>query len=381
MATPPDNSAPVESPAAAAGARDGSAAANAPSHVAGSVAGKRPAAKAKAKAKPKPTPPAAPTVTPGAAPTPPPPAGPPAPVESTPPPGVHLSGVDAAPTPAGRGLLAESPSWLASLAVHLLLLLILALASLRAEPDLVANLLPSEPSTNDLDDLQDVPDMLLDAEVLETDPIEFQEQPDTDVVLEDVSFSPFSDATAAPSFTELSDLALTPAPASTPTTDPGFDGTGTTGRGRMARAALVRKNGGSQASEEAVADALNWIAEHQNPDGTWSLVHDRHRCRGRCANPARVPGQGDPYLDSLVSGTGLALLPYLGAGQTHKQGRHRRTVDRGLKALVRLGQAGERGAAWTDRGGNLYAHGIAAIALTEAYGMTRDKSLRAPAQA
>ena len=39
------------------------------------------------------------------------------------------------------------------------------------------------------------------------------------------------------------------------------------------------------------------------------------------------------------------------------------------------------GGALNEPGGNMYAHGLASIALCEAYGMTHDKDLRAPAQA
>ena len=39
------------------------------------------------------------------------------------------------------------------------------------------------------------------------------------------------------------------------------------------RQQLLRKYGGSAASEEAVALALKWIANHQLPDGGWNLDH------------------------------------------------------------------------------------------------------------
>ncbi len=281
---------------------------------------------------------------------------------------------------APRGLLAESPSWLASLALHLAVLLVLALTTLGNAPELAANLLLFESGESNLDEFEELNELLLDPVDLENEPIESEVQPETDVVAQEVSFSAYDDATAAPRLAEVIDLATPSLAASLASELEGFDGAGTAGRGRKTRTALVRRNGGSRSSEQAVANALNWIAEHQNPDGSWSLVHDRHKCRGRCGNNARVPRQQDNYSTSLISGTSLALLPFLGAGQTPEQGRYKRVVRKGLDALVGLGQKKKTRVSWADSG-SLYAHGLAAIALTEAYGMTRDPSLRGPAQA
>lgn len=359
MANPPENTTGADKPAAS----DPPAVGDTP--PAGQAA--RPVARPVAVAKAKP-------------PESPPPAAPPAAASPTQGP-TEAPAIDAADESRTARLVAESPSWLTSLAIHFVAILILALWSLPQLPEVTANLLLSEPSDT-LDELEEVPDVLLDPVELETEPIEFEMQPETEVLSEEVSFSTFDDATAAPSFTSLSELALTTAPPSNPTDAPGFDGTGTTGRGKMARQAMVRKHGGSQASETAVTNALNWLAEHQNPDGTWSLIHNVGKCNGRCPDPASLGANPNAFVDSLKSGTGLALLPYLGAGQTHKQGVHRRTVQKGLAALVKLGEAEKDrpGASWRDSG-NMYAHGIAAIALTEAYGMTKDSSLRGPAQA
>lgn len=162
----------------------------------------------------------------------------------------------------------------------------------------------------------------------------------------------------------------------------GLVGVGTVGRSGDARDALVASKGGTPGSEVAVARGLKWIAEHQNPNGSWSLLHHLGSCRGRCPNPSTVGNDEKAFNESLASGTGLALLPFLGAGETHLKGRYRKTIQKGLNALVRLGkQKKDRpGASWVDSG-RLYSHGICAIVLAEAYGMTGDPDLRAPAQA
>ncbi len=79
-----------------------------------------------------------------------------------------------------------------------------------------------------------------------------------------------------------------------------------------------------------------------------------------------------------MAATALALLPFLGAGQSHKRGEYQDAIDRGLQWLVdhQPADGGLQG-----RGiGRMYAHGLATIVLCEALAMSRDDSLRPPAQ-
>lgn len=140
------------------------------------------------------------------------------------------------------------------------------------------------------------------------------------------------------------------------------------------RDALLRSGGGTPESEEAVRLALMWLAEHQNYDGSWIFQHHKHpKCSGSCANPGSTPGK--------IAATGLALLPFLGTGQTQFEGIYKRNIESGLKFLVRsIKHQGKTGSLW-DQYGTMYGHGLASIALCEAYGMTRDPTLREPAQA
>ena len=143
--------------------------------------------------------------------------------------------------------------------------------------------------------------------------------------------------------------------------------------GRL-RSALVRSGGGSPQSEQAVLMALKWLAEHQEHDGSWSFQHHKNpKCNGQCKDPGFTPGK--------IASTSLALLPFLGTGQTQFEGEHKRTIDLGLKFLVREMKYEEKlGSLW-DTNGTMYGHGLASIVLCEAYGMTRDPLLREPAQA
>jgi hypothetical protein len=84
-----------------------------------------------------------------------------------------------------------------------------------------------------------------------------------------------------------------------------------------------------------------------------------------------------------VAGTGLALLVFLGGGQTHNgnpetdknlRKENVQAVAAGIKFL--LGKQQPNGK-FSD---NAYSHALATIALCEAYGMTQDPTLRRPAQ-
>jgi hypothetical protein len=142
------------------------------------------------------------------------------------------------------------------------------------------------------------------------------------------------------------------------------------GRSGSTREQLVREGGGNRESEAAVARGLLWLSKHQAPDGHWSLdFFDRD---GHC----NCGGHG---ISNDIAATALGLLPMLGAGQTHrpssdKANSYARNVERALKFL--MSRQNRHG----DYGGGMYAHGLATIAISEAYGMTSDPALGKSAQ-
>jgi hypothetical protein len=153
-----------------------------------------------------------------------------------------------------------------------------------------------------------------------------------------------------------------------------FSATGVEGRELKNRQQVALANGGSVESEQAVEAALHWLAEHQRPNGSWSLLHSAGSCNGRCGND----GSRERF---DTAATGLSLLAFLGAGYTHRDGKHRETVRRGVYFLLQVIEETPQGGSFLyqcDRG--MYNHGIAAFALCEAYQLTGDSDLKQPAQ-
>jgi hypothetical protein len=261
----------------------------------------------------------------------------------------------------------ELSSWLASLASHLLVILILAVWTLELQkptPSILAlNTSVEEAELNEepLDFETAAFDLADSAESIEALPGELI----VDVPLEEIDVAP----SAAPAPVPLGqDITMFDAMGGTGSSD----GSTLEGRRGGLRGQLAHRGGGSAASEKAVAQALDWLARHQHPDGYWSFDHRYGECQGQCDQPGSLQ-------TSLMGATGLALLPYLGAGNTQRDGTHRAIVKRGVAALVGMMQVSPNGGSFYD-GGQMYSHGIATMALCEAYAMTRDRKLRSSAQ-
>jgi len=136
------------------------------------------------------------------------------------------------------------------------------------------------------------------------------------------------------------------------------------GRNASTRDKMVSKYGGSSESELAVAKGLAWLAKQQKSDGSW--VYD------------------GSHKDEVIAATGMSLLPFLAAGQTHKaakdpkDNKYQKQVAAGLAFLIKS----QKSDGSFKGAGNMYSHAIGAIAICEAFGMTTDKALlRSPAQA
>ena len=137
------------------------------------------------------------------------------------------------------------------------------------------------------------------------------------------------------------------------------------GRSGGTKDRLLKEGGGNSETEAAVAKGLAWLARQQKPGGYWEF------------------DAKDPQLKTKdwATSTGLALLPFLAAGQTHRSGgKYTKNLSEGLTWLKNdLNLSTGKFAHGSPQ--YMYGHAISTVALCEAYGMTKDRGLLAHAQA
>ena len=151
------------------------------------------------------------------------------------------------------------------------------------------------------------------------------------------------------------------------------------------RFAYTLENGGDANTEQAVRGALEFLAKSQSPDGSWNA--QAYGAGQRAVAPsAEALYRADTGKFADTAMTGLALLAFLGAGHTHNDGGpYAACVHRGLSYLCQqqfpsgdLSGRNQIGQQPTVRYARMYSHGIAAIALAEAYALTQDQDLVVP---
>ena len=152
-------------------------------------------------------------------------------------------------------------------------------------------------------------------------------------------------------------------------------------RSGSARGETARARGGSPASEAAIERGLLWLARHQAANGAWSFEHPH------CIDPFGRPSQQclcrtKGYIEGHTkASTSIALLPFLGAGNTHLDGPYKEVVYRGLEQLktildIELKELHPDNPDFVSTfSGDLYGYGITALVMAEAFGMTGDPDL------
>ena len=296
---------------------------------------------------------------------------------------VSIEPVEAAPRSGLRALLAFGAGPALSAAVHAAVLLVAALIpifrpTLSANDPPVLAALDEEEELIEIDDLRDIIAAPQADSIAPVDPLDVvpELQPEMPELNPQTADNAESGADAASRL--LDDRSAELRAFLNSNIQPFGQGTGQSarpgngrgvfglGRGmgfRGSRRGRAKSLGATEASEEAVDAALVWLAAHQRADGSWSFDHRGGKCRGRCDHHGNASS-------ATAAATAMALLPFLGAGHTHIEGKYQRTVAKGLYFLIgKIKAKGTIGSFWEPRA-RMYSQGLATLALCEASAMT-----------
>jgi hypothetical protein len=138
------------------------------------------------------------------------------------------------------------------------------------------------------------------------------------------------------------------------------------------RLRLVQRSGGDATTEAAVEAALAWLAANQQADGRWNAA--RHGAG--IENSVLGHNREGAGANADTGITGLAVLAFLGAGQSHLEGRYRENVQHGLEFLLRSQRKDGSLAGDARLFAMMYCHGMASLAISEAYAMTGDARIK-----
>jgi len=106
-------------------------------------------------------------------------------------------------------------------------------------------------------------------------------------------------------------------------------------------------------TKKATAKALEWLAKQQGADGSWSDSRYQHN----------------------TAITSFALLAFMSQGHIPGQGQYGPEVNKGCRFLLASSREKD-GYLVGARGGDMYCHGMATLALAELWGMTGDEEIK-----
>ena len=270
--------------------------------------------------------------------------------------------------------LKQSPWWMISIAIHVLVFFILTLFD-TTEPDtgpqkkiMVSQ--QAETVEEDLEETEEETEEVHEQEIVAEEPV-IKDEEISDHVETD------NDLPYEESFGQSEGLSDAPfeGPANNGTIGIG-GGAGGAFKGRGGGRDLGTGGGGRKKFDDAVEDALRWLAAHQSPNGGWEAAGFNRWCDGKPVSDAsKMPdGLGKALYDPGVSG--LALCAFLGAGYTNR-GKHpfAKVVSKGLRYLKNIQDPeGCFGPRSTQQ--YIYNHATASLAMVEAYGMTGQPDLQ-----
>jgi len=257
----------------------------------------------------------------------------------------------------------NTPPWLISTAVHMLLMIILGLIAAGA-----AAVVSSVELTAEAEDT-------IDEELIYAEQLGNQVEIDSPLAVED-------DFTVQKPVLAEANLPPVENPFATPfsETEPSPDGTTAVsdiaanaiglaldGRDAGVKRALLGRYGGNATTEEAVLRGLEWLARQQQRDGSWSL-----------SGPYR--DGVEKAFDNPQAATAMALLAFQGYGDTHLEGRFKANVSKGWQWLLKEQNAD--GCFFVEGPFNhrFYTQGQCTIAVCEILTMTKDQRFRDAAE-
>ena len=126
--------------------------------------------------------------------------------------------------------------------------------------------------------------------------------------------------------------------------------------GHAEESAPVQRVGKTRLSPEvhgSISKGLEFLSKNQNSDGSWGQ-------------------QNHPVAD-----TSVALMAFMLQGHVPSRGKYGRNMDRAIAYLINVGKKGNQGYMGTPRNhGGMYEHGLAILALSEAWGQSTHPDLR-----
>lgn len=134
------------------------------------------------------------------------------------------------------------------------------------------------------------------------------------------------------------------------------------------RTQLRDLHGGSNQTTDAVRRGLEYLKTQQDAEGAWPANTDNLRIK-------KERSQAAEFRWARHGLTALALLAYLGEGETPDSGPYAQPIRRGLLFLMK-GQDEQNGRFGPPDGNFMFNHALATQAIAEAAGMTGDPHLR-----